>query len=147
MVSPRYGSSCELKNLASLCDHHYEGFGHMFADLLQPAEWYQIRGISWREVAGSMRDQYAEQKADSFVETLDELLDRGQPENPYPYIEAWHCPACTKASVRTFYSERTVSAFENFINGWNRFRSIASTLKELLNVLNHLFSLWGIRQE
>ncbi|KMT45652.1 hypothetical protein EL22_28220 [Halostagnicola sp. A56] len=59
----------------------------MFADLLQPAEWYQIHSISWREVAESMRDQYADQGADSFVKTLDELLDRGQPDNPYPYID------------------------------------------------------------
>lgn len=87
MVPPRYGGSRELKNLAPLCDHHYEDFGHMFADLLQPAEWYQIHSISWREVAESMRDQYADQGAGSFVETLDELLDRGQPENPYPYID------------------------------------------------------------
>ncbi|GAA1300232.1 hypothetical protein GCM10009647_015510 [Streptomyces sanglieri] len=88
MVPPRYGGSRELKNLAPLCAHHYEDVGHMFADLLQPAGWYQIHGISWREVAESMRDQYTDQGADSFVETLDELLDRGQPENPYPYIDA-----------------------------------------------------------
>jgi len=88
VVPPRYGGTRELKNLAPLCDHHYEDFGHMFADLLQPAEWYQIHGISWREVAESMRDRYADQGVDSLVETLDELLERRQPDNPYPYIRA-----------------------------------------------------------
>jgi len=88
VVPPRYGGTRELKNLAPLCDHHYEDFGHMFADLLQPAEWYQIHSISWREVAESMRDRYADQGVDSLVETLDELLERRQPDNPYPYIRA-----------------------------------------------------------
>lgn len=88
MVPPRYGGSREIKNLAPLCAHHYEDFGHKFADLLEPAEWHKIHDISWREVAESMRDRYANQGADSFVEKLDELLEQGIPENPYPYISA-----------------------------------------------------------
>jgi hypothetical protein len=88
MVPPRYGGTREQKNLAPLCQRHHEGFGHMFADILQPAEWYKIEGITWRTVATDLREQYADAGVETAVERLDEALSRGQPPNPYPYIDA-----------------------------------------------------------
>lgn len=87
VVPPRYGGNREPKNLAPLCEHHYTDYGHMFADLLQPEEWYQIKEFEWEGVASEFRDRYEAAGHDKFVSVLDELLERGQQENPYPYID------------------------------------------------------------
>lgn len=87
IVPPRYGGSREQVNLAPLCSHHYEDYGHMFVDILHPEEWYQVKEISWREYAEVFRDKFGSGKSgDRIVEVIDDLLEEGQPENPYPYI-------------------------------------------------------------
>lgn len=85
-VPPRYGGTRDTENLAPLCDHHHDDYGHKFADLFKPAEWYKIHGISWRDVAEEMRDDFEEGGNDLVAEGIDELLQHGEPENPFPYI-------------------------------------------------------------
>jgi len=74
MVPPRYGGSRESENLAPLCDHHYEDYGHMFADIFVPPEWNKIHGAEWRPLATELRDQFDEMGVDRVVETLDQVL-------------------------------------------------------------------------
>jgi hypothetical protein len=87
IVPPRYGGNREQVNLVTLCEHHYSDFGHQFVDLFFPEEWYKIEDISWREEAERIRKKYAEDGVDSLTRTLDDLLEKGQPKNPYPYIK------------------------------------------------------------
>ena len=86
MVPPRYGGTRDLVNLAGLCDHHYSDYGHMFADILFPVEWYKVEIASWEDVAGELRDQFAEAGREQLAEELDRLLQKGKPENPFPYL-------------------------------------------------------------
>ena len=89
MVPPRYGGSRDLENLAPLCDHHYEDYGHMFADILVPPEWAKIHGVDWTEIATELRGQFDEMGVESMVDTLDNLLDKHDDRdlgNPFPYL-------------------------------------------------------------
>jgi hypothetical protein len=91
MVPPRYGGSRELSNLAPLCEHHYEDYGHMFADILSPPEWYKIHGAEWRELATELRDQFDEMGEDSMVTVLSQVLEANEGrdwENPFLYLDA-----------------------------------------------------------
>ncbi|MFD1643845.1 hypothetical protein [Halohasta litorea] len=86
MVPPRYGGSRDVVNLAPLCNKHYKKYGHMFADVLHPEEWHQIHHLDWEGYVEALRDKYAN-GSNRLVNILDSLLDEGQPENPYPYID------------------------------------------------------------
>ncbi|WP_313694251.1 hypothetical protein [Halorarum halobium] len=86
MVPPRYGGSRDMVNLAPLCNEHYEDYGHMFVDVLYPEGWYQIHHLDWEEYVEALRDKYSSSN-ERLTEILDSLLEKGQPENPYPYID------------------------------------------------------------
>ena len=88
MVPPRYGGRREPENLAPLCNRHYNDFGQMFADILVPYEWHLVKDISWREGAEYFRDSFFEDGFEEIAGHLDELLERGMPDNPYPYVDA-----------------------------------------------------------
>lgn len=87
MVPPRYGGSRDLVNLATLCSKHYENFGHMFVDVLHPEEWYQIHEINWREYVEALKHKFDDSSNERLIQHLESLLERGRPENPYPYID------------------------------------------------------------
>lgn len=84
MVPPRRGGNREVVNLAPLCDEHYDNYGHKFADVLQPTEWYRIHGIDWAEYVETLRGKFAGSN-ETLVDVLDSLLEEGQPDNPYFY--------------------------------------------------------------
>jgi hypothetical protein len=89
MVPPRYGGSRATENLAPLCDHHYDDYGHMFVDLFFPPDWAKIHGADWKQVAKELKGQFEEVGADSMVHSLDELLNKREnsdPGNPFPYL-------------------------------------------------------------
>ena len=90
MVPPKYGGNRQVENLVALCNHHYEEFDHKFVDLLYPPEFYKVAGGIWRDCAMAFRSSLDSQEAPGLQDHLTQLLEQGQPDNPYPYIdEGW----------------------------------------------------------
>ena len=89
MVPPRYGGSRDSVNLAPLCEHHYKDYGHMFADILVPPEWYKIHGANWRDLATEIRNQFDQMGVDSMVDALNQRLAADEDQdwgNPFLYM-------------------------------------------------------------
>lgn len=89
MVPPRYGGSRDLVNLAPLCDHHYDDYGRMFADIFAPPEWNKIHGANWRDLATKIRTQFEDLGVDSMVDQLDQVLDADEETDwvdPFLYL-------------------------------------------------------------
>lgn len=86
IIPPRYGGSRDTLNLAPLCDQHFEGYGHMFVDVLHPEEWYQVHELDWREYVEALRTKFEGGANEQLIQLLAKLLEKGQSENPYSYI-------------------------------------------------------------
>lgn len=84
IIPPRYEGDRTPQNLAPLCNTHYDNHGHLFADILFPKEWNKIDGISWTDVATSLRDRHADRHP-KFASRLNRLLDDAPFGDPYPY--------------------------------------------------------------
>lgn len=87
MVPPRYGGNRDISNLAPLCEHHYDDFGHMFADILEPAEWHKIQGVEWNDIAPEVKEQVEAMGIDQLADILDQMIEEVEdPTDPFIYL-------------------------------------------------------------
>lgn len=90
IVPPRYYGIADAKNLAPLCNHHHQHYGHKFVDIYHPHEWHEIDGLDWESYVTNLRDNYATQNSENAQQVAslcEDLLENTDdlPTTPNPY--------------------------------------------------------------